>query len=126
MLSQLIIRAAAVFAVTTAFSVFLFAVIRLVMNTLYEKVLCRWNYLAAKLDKLKGYSHPFINRHRILGLFLYVAIPVPGTGVVSGTILSWFLGLDWYTSFLAIIPASAVSNIITTAGITGLLYLASL
>ncbi len=126
MLSQIMIRPTTIFLITTAFSICLFAAVRLIMHTLYTKKLCRWHYLAARLNKLRQNGAPLISKYGIMGLAIYVAIPIPGTGVVSGTILSWTLGFDWYTSFLAIIPACAISNILTTAGITGLLYLAHL
>jgi len=123
MLGQLDLQPTIVFLLTMAFSIFLFAIVRLLMCTLYTRILCRWCYLIARVEKLAQNGAPLVKKYGTWGLVVFVALPVPGTGVVSGTILSWLMGLKWYTSFLAIIPASAVSNVLTTAGIMGLLYL---
>ena len=39
---------------------------------------------------------------KMLGVFVFVAIPVPGTGVYTGTILAVLLGLGFWKSVLAV------------------------
>lgn len=43
-----------------------------------------------------------VRRWGILGLALFVAVPLPGTGAWTGAVASSFLGLPWGRSLLAI------------------------
>lgn len=113
-----------VFLFTMAFSMLLFFVVRLVMHLLYVKILSRWHFISQTVGRLQQDGTPLLRKYGTLGLVLFVALPLPGTGVIGGTILSWLTGCKWYISFLAIVPASAVPNILTTASIIGLLHLA--
>ncbi len=62
--------------------------------------------------KYKKYSE-----WELVGLMIFVAIPLPGTGAYSGTLLSYLLGLDRKWSFvmifLGVIFAGIIVSIIT-------------
>jgi len=62
--------------------------------------------------KYKKYSE-----WELVGLMVFVAIPLPGTGAYSGTLLSYLLGLDRKWSFvmifLGVILAGIIVSIIT-------------
>ena len=62
--------------------------------------------------KYKKYSE-----WELVGLMIFVAIPLPGTGAYSGTLLSYLLGLDRKWSFvmifLGVILAGIIVSIIT-------------
>ena len=77
-------------------------------NKTYEKA---FNYyINRKVQKVKTkYEHL-----ELTVLFLFVAIPLPGTGAYTGTLLSWFFGLDRKKSFLIIALGVIVAGIITT------------
>lgn len=126
MLDQLGIHPLVIFLVNMAFSVVLFAIYRFSMSMFYRKVLYRWHFLSARVERLTQNNAHLIKKYGILGLVIFVALPVPGTGVLGGAILSWFFGLKWHISFLAIIPASAVSNVLITGVIVGFLNIAKL
>lgn len=55
-----------------------------------------------------------ITRFRVvyIGLSLFVAVPLPGTGVWTGSILSYILGLDKKLSILSIILGNLISCVI--------------
>lgn len=53
-----------------------------------------------------------IQRFKYMGLFLFVAIPLPGTGAWTGALIAILLGLDKKKSFLAILLGVLVAGII--------------
>jgi len=50
----------------------------------------------------------------MIGVTIFVAIPLPITGAYSGTLGSWVLGLDKKKSFLAVSIGVLISTIIVT------------
>ena len=54
--------------------------------------------LQRKVDKVKS----GMNRWGYFALIFFVAIPFPGTGAWSGTLVAWVMGLDRVKSFFAI------------------------
>jgi len=57
------------------------------------------------LKKIQKKIDKFEKKHQEIGfiaLILFVAIPLPGTGAWTGSLLSWILGLDRKKSILAI------------------------
>jgi len=50
----------------------------------------------------------------MLGLMLFVAVPLPGTGVYTGTFLAFLLGLNRKWSFVAIALGAAIAGIIVS------------
>ncbi|MBI2829634.1 MAG: small multi-drug export protein [Chloroflexi bacterium] len=110
------------FAFTMMFSALAFVLTRLLVEVIHSRLSRRWLFLKRWTDTLWEKGAPVIKRHGILGLALFVAVPIPGTGVYAGAVLSWLIGLEWHRSFLAVVPATVFSNIILTAGITGMLH----
>ena len=92
------------------------------------------------LDKIKAYHAFFektvartqakisdkVNKYGLLGLMLFVAIPLPVTGAWTGALGAWVLGLDKKKSTLFIILGIIISGLIvstviyTGAGIASL------
>ena len=56
-----------------------------------------------------------VQKYGILGLVLFVGIPLPITGAWTGTLGAWVLGLDRKKSFLAITLGVLMSAAIVTA-----------
>ena len=51
---------------------------------------------------------------RILAVFLFVAIPLPGTGVYTGTCLGVFCGLNFWQNICAVTIGNLVAGVIIT------------
>jgi len=64
-----------------------------------------------------------MNTWGMLALALFVAIPLPGTGAWTGTIVAWLLKLNRKKSFWAITLGVAIAGIIVTLAVTGLVAL---
>lgn len=56
----------------------------------------------------------------LLGLMIFVAAPIPGTGVYSGTFLAFLFGLERKRSFLVIAIGAAIAGILVSLITLGL------
>ncbi|KYC46083.1 MAG: putative small multi-drug export protein [Candidatus Methanofastidiosum methylothiophilum] len=56
----------------------------------------------------------------LIGLMLFVAAPIPGTGVYSGTFIAFLLGLERKRSFLIISLGAAIAGILVSLIALGL------
>jgi uncharacterized membrane protein len=66
---------------------------------IYKKIIARiLNRIQKKADKVEKR----LDDLGYVALMLFVAIPLPGTGAWSGTLVAWLLGLDRLKSFIAI------------------------
>lgn len=70
--------------------------------------------LAHWLDKkaLKGSKK--IARYKFWGLTIFVAIPLPGTGVWTGCLAASFLEMDFKQAMLSVILGSAIAGVVVT------------
>lgn len=78
------------------------------------------------LEKIQRKVDRFEKRHDKIGfyaLLLFVAVPLPGTGAWSGTILSWLLGLDRKKSIMAIAAGVMIAGLIILLGTLGFISL---
>ena len=74
-------------------------------------------WLDRKIEKHKG----TIEKYSYWGVVLFVAIPLPGTGAWTGTLIASMLGLDPKKSFLAatlgVLGATAIMTVISYLGL---------
>ena len=61
-----------------------------------------------KVDKVKVR----MNKWGYFALMLFVAIPVPGSGAWTGTLVAWIMGLDRLRSFAAIAVGVVIAGLI--------------
>ena len=67
------------------------------------------------LKKIKKKSEKVMKRIDEIGfiaLMLFVAVPLPGTGAWTGTLVAWILGLDRKKSILAISAGVVIAGIV--------------
>lgn len=55
-----------------------------------------------KLESVRAKAHPLVEKYGVLGLAVFVAIPLPGTGAYSGTAAAWLLDMEPGKAFLAV------------------------
>ena len=96
---------------------------------LFSQQLLRW---LAKFRKIGPFFQKIIDkaerkaasfgRYELLALFAFVAIPLPGTGAWTGSLIAAILQLDWKKAlpaiFLGIIGAGVIMSL-ATAGVFG-------
>jgi len=68
-------------------------------------------------------NEALIARWGVYALFLFVAIPLPGTGVWTGAAMAFVFNIEWKQAFVAISCGAVVAALITTLPTLGLLNL---
>ena len=115
------IHPAIVFAIATGCSLIIFFAIRILLHFFYVKVLSKRPFVNRRVEAIRRRGLPFIKRYGFLGLVLFVAIPLPTTGVYGGALVSWLLGMNWPTSLLAVMIGATVSNGIVALSAFGIM-----
>lgn len=59
-------------------------------------------WLHRKFEGIRAKAHPYVEKYGFIGLAIFVAIPLPGTGAYSGTAASWLLHMEPKRAFLAV------------------------
>jgi uncharacterized membrane protein len=90
-----------------------------ILDLLYVRWLGRIAWVQKVVDRIRRKGEGYIARYELLGLALFVAIPLPGTGAYAGTILAWLLGLPRGRAALMIACGVAVAGTLVTLGVTG-------
>lgn len=62
-----------------------------------------------RLEKIRIKAHPLVERYGMIGLALFVAVPLPGTGAYSGTAAAWLLDLEPKRAFAAVSIGVAIA-----------------
>lgn len=75
----------------------------------------RWGQLIERTRK-KGHQ---VEKYGALGLLIFVAIPLPGTGVWTGSILAYIMGVNFWYSFIALTSGAFLAGIAVTLATVG-------
>jgi len=78
----------------------------------------RWKWLSGIVDKIEnraGRNVPRVQRFQILGLFLFVAVPIPGTGAWMGSLIAALLDVRLRRAFPTILLGLLVAGAIMIA-----------
>ncbi|NQT30375.1 MAG: small multi-drug export protein [Candidatus Saganbacteria bacterium] len=62
-----------------------------------------------------------IEDFELVGLTLFIAIPFPGTGVWTGTIAAYLLGLPWIPTFICAVIGTTIASLILWAASAGII-----
>ena len=79
-------------------------------------------YLKRFQKKIDKFERRY-NNVGFLALVLFVAVPLPGTGAWTGSILSWMFGLDRRKSILAISIGVIIAGLLVFLGTLGFIHL---
>lgn len=91
----------------------------LALDLLYARWLARVPWVHRQVERVRAQGSRYVERYELLGLALFVAVPLPGTGAYSGTLLAWLLGLDRSRAALAIALGVLGAGIAVTLAVTG-------
>jgi len=73
------------------------------------------------IDNLRKRSKKLIEKHGFLGLIIFIAIPLPATGVWTGSIVAYIFGIDPKRAFFAIFIGLIIAVFIITIMTLGIL-----
>jgi uncharacterized membrane protein len=91
------------------------------LTLLYERFFIRFAWCRKLIERIHKKGRPYVERYGILGLAVFVGIPLPATGAWTGTGIAWVLGLDWKRSFLAVCLGVLIAAVIVSAVSLGVL-----
>ncbi len=74
------------------------------LNNLYQKVVI----------KTQKKVHPYVEKYGVLGLAIFIGIPLPGSGVYSGGLGAYLLGFKFKDYLIASIIGVLIAGIIVT------------
>ena len=75
--------------------------------------------LVTKLEKRAESKSEVVQKYAFWGLFILVAIPLPGTGAWTGTLAASLLDMDFKSSVLAVMLGVLLAGIIMGVASTG-------
>ena len=92
--------------------------------------------LTAGLRKIKSFDRFFawlfehtraksgmIERFELVGLTLFMALPVPGTGIWTGCVAAYLLEIPWLPTFVCALIATAIASVLVWLASLGLVKL---
>ena len=89
------------------------------LRIFYRRFFSKIGLFNKYVEKTRMKGKPYVDKYGILGLTAFIALPTPLTGTYTASILSWFLGLDWKRSFIAIVLGSTIGALIIMSASLG-------
>ncbi len=116
------IHPAIIFSIVTVGSVAIFFVIWFLLKVFYSKASGKWPFFNRVIEKARRKGEiPLVKKYGLVGLLLFMAIPLPTMGVYGGTLLSWLMGMKWWSSLIAVVLGATVSNSIVLLSVLGII-----
>lgn len=93
----------------------------LILDLSYGRFLSRFPVVRWGVEEVRTRGRSYVERWGVLGVGIYVSLPVPGPGLYSGAILAWLFGLPRRRAILALALGTLVSASLVTAISTGVI-----
>ncbi|MFN3285419.1 MAG: COG2426 family protein [bacterium] len=107
------------FAVCTAANLLVVPVGWVFLDWCYARWLSRWPWVCRQVDRVRRRGEGYVRGYGVVGLALFVAVPLPGTGAYAGTLLGWLLGMPKLRAWGAVALGVVVAGVLVTAVSTG-------
>jgi uncharacterized membrane protein len=91
------------------------------LELFYDHFFERFEWFRKIIENIHKKGSRYVGKYGILGLAVFVGIPLPVTGVWTGTGIAWLLGIEWKKSFLAICLGVLIVTCIITSVSLGIL-----
>lgn len=107
-----------VFVLATAANILVFVPVWGILWLFYERWLSR-TFVRDLVEGARRRGQPLIEKYGAVGLALFVAVPLPGTGAYSGTALAFLMGIPPVRAFASVAAGVAAAGVIVTLVSTG-------
>ncbi len=97
----------------TAINLLLIPLFFIVLN-IFWKFIEEWEFVKKHVARLRRKSAPYMDKYGTYGIFFFVAIPLPGSGVYTGVLVAWLLGMSQRKALLPISLGVIVASILVT------------
>jgi uncharacterized membrane protein len=88
-----------------------------------HKLLIKWDaykkFFERVVERTRGKIHKKVEKYGVLGITLFVAIPLPITGAYTGALGAWILGISKLKTFLAVTLGVIIAGIIVSLVVLG-------
>ncbi len=91
------------------------------LDLTYVRWLSRQPLIRHAVETVRAGGRGYVERWGVLGVGIYVSLPIPGPGVYSGAVLAWLFGLPRRQAILALAMGVLVSAFLVTLISTGLI-----
>jgi uncharacterized membrane protein len=89
----------------------------LVLDLFYERFFSRFAVVRHFVEKVRAGGRSYVERWGVVGVGIYVSLPLPGPGIYSGAVLAWLFRLPRRHAIAALAVGSLVSAMLV-AGIS--------
>ena len=72
------------------------------------------------VERVRKKAHPYVEKWGFIGLTIFVAIPLPGTGIWTGALAAYLLGIEKRQTVPALILGGLLSMVITLGPALGM------
>lgn len=98
---------------------FIYFFIQPIFNLIKRKT--RWGRWIERLERKTLAKSDKIVKYETWGLLLFVGIPLPGTGIWTGTLAAVLLKLRFRNAFFAVLAGAIISALLLTLASTGII-----
>ncbi|MBI3997447.1 MAG: small multi-drug export protein [Armatimonadetes bacterium] len=109
----------AAFAVGVAANCLIIVPSYYVLEVCYHRWFSRVAFLRRLVERVRERGAGLVERYELLGLALFVAVPLPGTGAYAGVTLGWLMGLNRWRAWGAVAAGVVVAGIAVTLVASG-------
>jgi uncharacterized membrane protein len=85
------------------------------------RFLSKWKFFEKTVERIRKKGEPYVKKYGVIGLGIFIGIPLPGSGVYAGTLLAWLLGMKWKRAFMAAVIGVLIAGSIIFAASMGVL-----
>lgn len=110
-----------VFVVTVAVNALMFIPAFLMLHVFYDHWFSHIPVVQRWVEGVRRRGQASIDRYGVLGLAIFVAVPLPGTGAYSGTLLAFLMNLPFTKAFLAVGLGVVGAGVLVMLAATGVL-----
>lgn len=76
------------------------------------------------LERSQRKVKPYVDKYGVIGLLIFVAVPIPGTGAYTAALVAWIIGMKKWRAFTAISFGVFAAGIIVLVLAGGIRFLA--
>ena len=87
----------------------------LLLDLFYDRFFSRFRVIRHFVEEVRARGAIYVERWGVLGVGIYVSLPLPGPGIYSGTVLAWLFGLPRHRAVAALAAGAFVSAVLVAA-----------
>lgn len=91
------------------------------LDLFYVRFLSRFALVRHFIEEVRRRGRKYVERWGVVGVGVYVSLPIPGPGIYSGAVLAWAFGLPRRQAIIALAAGVLVSAFLVTLISTGVI-----